>query len=119
LEKNCGEPKAFSPRRGDVIMIDLDPVKGHEQGGRRPALVLSADDYNRVVGLALVVPITTKAKGYPFEVQLPQGFRVKGTILSDHIECIDWRGRNAEHFDTLPVEVLEEVGEKLGPLIFP
>jgi mRNA interferase MazF len=57
--------------RGDVITVDLDPVKGHEQGGRRPALVLSADDYNRIVGLALVVPITMKAKGYPFEVTRP------------------------------------------------
>jgi len=111
--------KLFCPRRGDVITVDLDPVKGYEQGGRRPALVLSADDYNRVVGFAVVVPITVKAKGYPFEVQIPQRFKVKGTILADYIKCIDWRGRNAEHFDTLPAEVLEEVGEKLGPLIFP
>ncbi|MFZ2447767.1 MAG: type II toxin-antitoxin system PemK/MazF family toxin [Syntrophobacteraceae bacterium] len=111
--------KDFVPRRGDVITIDLDPVKGHEQGGRRPALVLSADDYNRIVGLALVVPITMKAKGYPFEVPVPQGCKVKGTILADHIKCIDWRGRNARHCDTLPAEVLKEVEEKLGPLIFP
>jgi mRNA interferase MazF len=110
--------KAFSPKRGDVITVDLDPVKGHEQDGRRPALVLSADAYNRVVGLALVVPITLKAKGYPFEVQVPQRCKVKGTILADHVKCIDWRGRNAEHFDTLPGEVLKEVEEKLGPLIF-
>ena len=111
--------KVLFPRRGDVISVDLDPVRGHEQGGRRPALVLSADDYNRVVGLALVVPITMKAKGYPFEVQLPQWCKVKGTILADHIKCIDWRGRNAEHLDTLPAEVLKEVEEKLGALIFP
>lgn len=111
--------KLFFPKRGDVIMIDLDPVKGHEQGGRRPALVLSADDYNRVVGLAIVVPITMRAKGYPFEVRIPQSFKVKGTVLADHIKCIDWRGRNAEHFDTLSAEILEDVEEKLGPLIFP
>ena len=111
--------KAFIPRRGDVITVDLDPVKGREQGGRRPALVLSADDYNRIVGLALVVPITMTAKGYPFEVHVPQRCKVKGTILADHIECIDWRGRNARHFDSLPAEVLKEVEEKLGPLIFP
>lgn len=111
--------KLFFPRRGDVITVNLDPVKGHEQGGRRPALVLSADEYNRVVGLAVVVPITMKAKGYPFEVQVPQGLKVNGTILADHIKCIDWRRRNAEHLDTLPAESLEEVGEKLGPLIFP
>ncbi len=111
--------KAFIPRRGDVITVDLDPVKGREQGGRRPALVLSAEGYNRIVGLALVVPITVTAKGYPFEVHVPQRCKVKGTILADHIECIDWRGRNARHFDSLPAEVLKEVEGKLGPLIFP
>jgi mRNA interferase MazF len=100
-------------------MLDLDPVKGHEQGGRRPALVLSGDEYNRIVGLAIVVPITMKAKGYPFEVQIPQRFKVKGTILADHIKCVDWRGRTAEYLGTLPAEVLDEVEEKLGPLIFP
>jgi mRNA interferase MazF len=94
-------------------------VKGNEHGGRRPAIVLSADDYNRIVGLALVAPITTKARCYPFEVQVPQRCKVKRTILADHIKCIDWRGRNAQHFDTLPDEVLKEVEEKLGPLIFP
>jgi mRNA interferase MazF len=111
--------EAFFPRRGDVITIDLDPVRGHEQGGRRPALVLSADEYNRVVGLAVVVPITMKAKGYPFEVPIPQTCKVKGTILADHVKCIDWRVRNAGRFDTLPPEVIDEVEEKLGPLIFP
>ncbi len=111
--------KGFFPRRGDVILIDLDPVKGHEQGGRRPAVVLSADQYNRIVGLAVVVPITTKPKGYPFEVKIPQGSRVKGTILADHIKCIDWQVRNADLFDSLPYEVLQEIEDKLGPLIFP
>jgi mRNA interferase MazF len=109
----------YFPRRGDVIALDFDPVKGHEQGGRRPAVVISEDRYNRIVGLAVVVPITTKAKGYPFEVNIPQASRVKGTILADHIKCIDWRVRNADLLDTLPPEVLDEIENKLGPLIFP
>ncbi len=108
----------FFPKRGDVVGVNFDPVKGHEQGGHRPALVLSADEYNRIVGLAIVVPITLQAKGYPFEVQIPQKHKVKGVILADHVKCIDWRRRDVKYFDTLPAQVLEEVEEKLGPLIF-
>lgn len=111
--------KDFFPKRGDVIRVDFEPVKGHEQGGHRPALVLSADDYNRVVGLAIVVPITLQAKGYPFEVQIPRGHKVEGVILADHVKCIDWRTRGAKYSCTLPSEVMEEVEERLGPLIFP
>lgn len=109
----------FFPRRGDVIRVDFDPVTGHEQGGQRPALVLSADDYNRIVGLAIVVPITLQAKGYPFEVPIPSGHKVRGVILADHVKCMDWRRRGIQRVDTLPAEVLGEVEEKLGPLIFP
>lgn len=112
-------PKNFFPKRGDVITVDFDPIMGHEQGGRRPAVVLSADAYNRVVGLAIMVPITLQTKGYPFEVQIPEGHKVKGVILADHIKCIDWRKRGVKHLDTLPAELLEEVEQKLGPLIFP
>ena len=109
----------FFPKRGDVIRVDFDPVIGHAQGGQRPVLVLSADEYNRVVGLAIVVPITLQAKGYPFEVRIPQGYKVKGVILADHVDCIDWRKRGLKRLDTLPSEVIEEVGERLGPLMFP
>ena len=109
----------FFPKRGDVIRIDFDPVIGHEQGGQRPALVLSADDYNRVVGLAIVVPITLQAKGYPFEVQIPHGRKVRGVILADHVKCIDWRKRGVKYLDALPADVMGEVEEKLGPLMFP
>ncbi|MDQ1334977.1 MAG: mRNA interferase MazF [Thermodesulfobacteriota bacterium] len=110
--------KIFYPKRGDVIKVNLDPVMGHEQGGYRPALVLSADDYNRIVGLAIVAPITRHAKGYPFEVQIPRGPKVSGVILSDHVKCIAWRARGVTYFDTLPLQLLEEVQERLGPLLF-
>jgi len=109
----------FFPKRGDVIQVDFDPVQGHEQGGRRPALVISADAYNRLVGLAVVVPITGQVKGYPFEVPIPRAQKVRGVILADQVKCIDWRKRSVKFFDTLPAEVLKEVEEKLGPLIFP
>ncbi len=109
----------FYPKRGDVIKVNFDPVKGHEQGGYRPALVLSADEYNRIVGLAIVAPITLHVKGYPFEVQIPQGHKVSGVILADHVKCIAWKERGVTHFDKLPLQVLEEVQERLGPLLFP
>ena len=108
----------FYPKRGDVIKLNFDPVKGHEQGGYRPALVLSADEYNRIVGLAIVAPITLHAKGYPFEVQIPEGHKVSGVILADHVKCISWKERGFVHFDRLPAQVLEEVQERLGPLLF-
>lgn len=111
--------KEIFPKRGDVIRVNFDPVIGHEQGGERPALVLSADDYNRVVGLAIVVPITMRGKGYPFEVQIPHGHKVRGVILADHVKCIDWRKRGVKPLDTLPVAVMDEVEERLGPLMFP
>jgi mRNA interferase MazF len=107
----------YFPRRGHVVWVDLDPVKGHEQGGRRPAFVLSHDDYNRI-GLMIVCPITTKPKGYPFEVLIPHGCRVKGVILADHIKNLDWRRRDIQHMDSLPDDVIREVQQKLGPLIF-
>ncbi|MEW6219536.1 MAG: type II toxin-antitoxin system PemK/MazF family toxin [Thermodesulfobacteriota bacterium] len=112
-------PHDFFPKRGEVIMVDFEPVRGHEQGGHRPALVLSADDYNRIVGLAVVVPITSQAKDYPFEVRIPQGHKVKGVVLVDHVKSIDWRKRNARPFDVLSAQLMEEVEERLGPLILP
>lgn len=100
-------------------MVNFDPVMCHEQGGQQPALVLSADQYNRIVGLAVVVPITLQAKGCPFEVQIPHGNKVKGVILADHVKCIDWCKRGVAHFDIVPAQVLKEVEERLGPLICP
>ena len=76
------------PERGDVIWISLDPQAGHEQRGRRPALVLSPAAYNGRVGLALLCPITNQAKGYPFEVALPEGLDVTGVILADRINSV-------------------------------
>jgi len=80
----------YVPRRGDFIWLDFNPQKGHEQAGRRPALVLSMTDYNRQVGLAVVCPITSAAKGYPWEVMIPQGEFVVGVVLSDQIKNVDW-----------------------------
>jgi mRNA interferase MazF len=79
----------YVPERGDAVWIDLDPRVGYEQAGRRPALVLSPAGYNGRVGLALLCPITGQAKGYPFEVPIPDGLSVSGVVLADHVKSVD------------------------------
>ena len=105
------------PERGDLVWLDFNPQSGHEQAGRRPALVLSPTTYNRPAGLAICCPVTNRAKGYPFEVALPAGLKVQGVVLSDHVRSLDWRTRRAEFIGTVPLEVLEEVTGKLLALV--
>jgi len=107
----------FVPERGDAVWISLDPQAGHEQAGRRPALVLSPRAYNGKVGLALLCPITSQIKGYPFEVRIPEGLAVAGAILSDQIKCLDWRARRTEWICALPDATTSEVLEKLDTLL--
>src|SRR5438874_1444490 len=99
----------YVPDRGDAVWINFDPRVGHEQSGRRPALVLSPDIYNRRSGLAVVCPITSRAKRYPFEVLLPEGLPISGVILSDHVRSVDWSVRNAEFIAQLSDELVTEV----------
>jgi len=110
-------PEPFSPDRGDVVWITLHPQTGHEQSGRRPAVVLSPRAYNQKVGLAILCPITHRAKGYPFEVPLPAGLPVSGVVLSDQVKSLDWRAREAHRIGTLPPSVTSEVLQKLGTLL--
>ncbi len=93
---------AYIPKRGDMVWISFNPQAGHEQAGRRPAIVLSPKAYNRKVGLAIFCPITNQAKGYPFEVSLPEGVGVTGVILSDQVKSLDWRIRKAERKAAIP-----------------
>ena len=108
---------AYIPERGDVVWISFNSQAGHEQAGRRPAVVLSPKAYNRKVGLAILCPITNQSKGYPFEVALPKEADVTGVILSDQVKSLDWRDRSAEFKATLPEEVINEVLAKLGTLL--
>jgi mRNA interferase MazF len=111
--------KKYVPRRGDIIKLDFNPQKGHEQAGRRPAIVLSPTDYNRTVGLAVVCPITDEKKGYPWEVAIPTNEFVSGVVLSDQMKSLDWRQRHAEFLCTLEEDLLEEVVEKAVTLLNP
>ncbi len=108
---------AYVPWRGDVVWIDLEPQKGREQAGHRPAVVLSRSDYNRKTGLAVICPITTKSKGYPFEVSIPPDLSVTGVILADQIRCVAWRERNATFICQIPLATLEKVWQKIELLL--
>jgi mRNA interferase MazF len=109
--------RAYVPARGDLVWLQFSPQAGHEQSGRRPALVISPRAYNKKVGLALFCPITSKVKGYPFEVELPKGLEVHGAVLSDQIKSLDWRSRDAERLGVLPENMLREVLAKILTLI--
>ncbi len=107
---------AYVPERGDVVWLNFDPQAGHEQAGRRPALVLSPAVYNGKAGLALFCPITNQAKGYPFEVALPPQSGVSGVILADHLKSLDWQARRAEFLTSLPATIVNQVLETLAVL---
>jgi mRNA interferase MazF len=105
------------PDRGDVIWINMNPQAGHEQAGRRPALILSPASYNGKLGLALLCPITSRVKGYPFEVALPAELPVSGVILCDQVKSLDWRARRAEVVCRVPDGVVRETLARLMTLL--
>ena len=108
---------AYVPERGDAVWISSNPQAGHEQAGRRPAVVLSPAAYNGKVGLAILSPITNQIKGYPFEVRIPQGLAVAGAVLADQVKNLDWRARKVELICALPEATVAEVLRKLGTLL--
>jgi mRNA interferase MazF len=108
---------AYVPERSDIVWLNFNPQAGHEQSGRRPALVISPVSYNKKVGLAIFCPVTNQEKGYPFEVKLPKNLKAKGVILSDQVKNLDWQRREAEFICKVSEEILEEVLEKIGTLI--
>jgi len=111
------EPADYIPRRGDLVWISLNPQAGHEQAGRRPAIVLSPEAYNARVGLALFCPLTTRIKGYPWEVPIPEGLPISGAVLSDQVRSLDWRARSVVKIAVLPSPIVAEIIGKLGTLL--
>jgi mRNA interferase MazF len=109
--------KPYVPNRGDIIWIDLNPTRGHEQSNVRPALVLSEKAYNQTTNLVVVCPITSQVKGFNFEVPINE-FKVKGVVLSDHVRSLDWTTRNTRFIQKSSHEVFSEVEEKLSTLLF-
>ncbi|HEX8391337.1 MAG TPA: endoribonuclease MazF [Longimicrobium sp.] len=109
--------RSYLPERGDAVWIDFSPQAGHEQAGRRPALVLSPSGYNGRTGLALLCPITSHVKGYPFEVRVPAGLKITGAILADQVKSLDWRVRRADFLEHVPEITVQDVLQKLSTLI--
>ena len=112
-------PPEYVPERGHLVWLTFDPPTGHAQAGTRPALVISPANYNRKVGLALLCPVTSQVKGYPFEVLLPAGLKVQGAILSDRIKSLDWRVRRVRFAGTVPDQVLEDAAARIMTLVDP
>ena len=109
----------WTPERGDVVWITMNPSVGHEQSGRRPALVISPGSYNGKVGLAILCPITSQVKGYPFEVTVPDGLPVQGVVLSDQAKSLDWKARGAEFLCSVPSDSTAAVLQRLERLVAP
>ena len=104
--------RRYIPARGDAVWITFNP-----QAGRRPALVLSPSSYNGKIGLAILCPITSQVKGYPFEVTIPSGSKLRGVVLADQLKSLDWRIRRTEFIGKLPREATNEALDKLGTLL--
>jgi len=109
--------KSYIPEKGDLVWLDFTPQSGHEQSGRRPAVVVSPQEYNRKTGLGIFCPLSSKEKGYPFEVKI-ENKKISGVVLSDHLKSLDWLSRNAEFVSTVTEKELEEILDKIKVLIF-
>lgn len=107
----------YVPARGDVVWLQFTPHAGHEQAGRRPAVVVSPAEYNQKVGLCLCCPVTSRVKGYPFEVELPSGLEIAGAVLCDQVKSLDWKARRASLIATLPPLLIREVQARIMALI--
>ena len=106
-----------APERGDVVWLSFSPQVRRERAGRRPALVLTPAPFNGRIGLAFVCPVTTRVKGYPFEVALRDVGGLSGVVLVDQLRSLDWRARRAERAGKAPAAVMAEVVAKLRPLL--
>jgi mRNA interferase MazF len=106
----------YVPDAGDLVWLTFDPQAGREQAGRRPAIVLSPRTYNQRSSLALLCPITSRVKGYPFEIALPEGCGVRGVVLADQIRSLDWKARRATRAGKVPAQILEEIVARIAPL---
>jgi mRNA interferase MazF len=109
--------KKYIPDRGDIVWLQFTPQAGHEQAGHRPTLVLSPASYNRRSGLMLCCPITSRVKGYPFEVALGEEQDSAGVVLADQIKSLDWKARQATKKGKASAQVMAEALSKLHTLL--
>lgn len=109
---------AYIPRKGDFIAVDFDPQSGHEQKGRRPALVVSNDLFNKATGLCIVCPVTNTRRDYPFHVAIPDGLKVAGVVMVEQVKSLDFRARSVKRIGPAPERVLEEVLSILDACVY-
>jgi mRNA interferase MazF len=109
---------AYVPRKGDFVAVTFDPRAGHEQSGRRPALVVSNDLFNKATGLCIACPVTNTRRDYPFHVSIPDGQDVTGVVMVEQVKPLDFRSRNVKRIGTAPAPVLEEVLSILDACIY-
>jgi len=108
----------YVPRKGDFIAVSFDPRSGHEQRGRRPALVVSNDLFNRHTGLCLVCPVTNTRRDYPFHVSIPDNKEIEGFVMVEQVKSIDFRSRKAKRIGRAPEQVLQEALSLLDAVIY-
>lgn len=108
----------YIPRQGEYIAVTLDPRSGHEQSGRRPALVISHDLFNLHTGLAIVCPITNTRRDYPFHVAIPEGRDVTGFVMVEQVKSIDFRARQAKRVGKASNEVMQEALSLLDACVY-
>lgn len=109
---------AYIPQKGDFVALTFDPQSGHEHRGRRPALVVSNDLFNRHTGLCIACPITNARRDYPFHVSIPEGQKVTGVVMVEQVKTIDFRSRDVKRLDSASEAVLEEVLSILDACIY-
>jgi mRNA interferase MazF len=108
----------YVPERGDLVWLDFHPQSGHEQAGRRPAVVISPKVYNQKTGLAIFCPVTSRSKGYPFEVPVAPHLPVSGVVLTDQLRNLDWRARKVKFIARCATSCVEEILAKVSALLF-
>lgn len=109
--------REYIPDAGDIVWVNFDPQVGHEQAGRRPAVVLSPKIYNDISSLAVMCPITSRPKKYRFEVEVAQSGPIRGVVLADHVRSLDWRRRNIQFASRASALMLQDVRVAIAVLL--
>src|SRR5699024_1080791 len=106
------------PDRGDFVYLDFDPQSGTEQTGRRPAIVLSPENFNRITGYATVCPISSTNRKWGFNIDIPNDLAFSGVIISDQVKNLDWRTRKAQIKEKAPDDLVNKVVQVIHTYIF-
>jgi mRNA interferase MazF len=109
---------SYIPNKGEFVLLDFDPQSGHEQKGRRPALVVSNTLFNKHTGLAIVCPITSTQRNIPFHVEIPKGLKISGFVMVEQVKSVDYVTRNVKIIQTAPATLLQEVLAILDACIY-